>query len=164
MKTAATLYVYRGIPGIGKTTFIRQRHRDAIVHSADYWFEKADGSYVFNAKELGNAHGNCFRQAVEQAQRNTLLRHIELDIPRDIVIDNTSISVAEVAPYASIAQAYDHDLRIVTLVCPSEDVMKAWKRNRHGVSLATVQRMADTIKVEKLPARWSNEIVMVEIP
>ena len=59
-----TLFVLRGLQGSGKSTlarFLASVMEDAVVVSADQFFEGKDGTYAFDADKLQEAHAACFR-------------------------------------------------------------------------------------------------------
>ena len=130
------IVILRGLPGCGKSTYIGQNFPAAVVASADHYF-MVDGEYRFNPALLGEAHGACVRRVIESAQSGAPL----------IVVDNTSLSVAEIAPYVAIAQAYGYDAEIITLRC---DPVTAANRNIHGVP-------AEVILKRMVPAMAAGE-------
>lgn len=142
------IVVLRGIPGSGKTTFVRNTYPGATVVSADDYFVGEDGVYRFNPAEIGQAHGRCFRLFIESVQRGDLL----------VVVDNTATSIAEIAPYILGSQAYGYGAEIVTLRC---DPAVAASRNVHGVPEAFVMKMAQALEAgtQALMPWWQHQIV-----
>lgn len=131
--------ILRGISGSGKTTF-QKKHCDfsCRVVSADDWF-MLGGAYRFDPTELGNAHGHCLRRFIRAMGDRA-----------DVVVDNTNTTLVEIAPYISIAMAYeDASIEVVELMC---DVETAAARNTHGVPLVGVQRMQENLR--KSGAEW----------
>lgn len=144
----------------------------AIIVSADHFFVDAAGEYRFDPSKLGEAHGACLRSFVSWLQdggkgkvrKVTILRGIPgcgkstliekgLYPLGDLIVDNTSTTVAEIAPYAALALAYGAALEIVTL-----DVDPETAHNTHGVPPDAVKRMAKRmVEVEKeLPLYWKH--------
>ena len=121
--------------------------------SANHYF-MVDGQYRFDPRQLPAAHAACLEKFVSALngpeKRVTILRGIpgsgkstyclKNGDRLDIVVDNTNLSVSEVAPYAALALAYGKELEIVTL---RVDPKLAAERNIHGVGEAGVQRMYD---------------------
>ena len=140
--------ILRGIPGAGKSTFQKALPGRVLVCSADHYFERS-GSYQFNPAELPKAHGECLKKFVEGIQRG---------LADTIVVDNTSTTVAEVAPYAALALAYGCELEVVTVEC-APDVGAA--RNTHGVSLAACTAMAGRLaeSAKQLPPWWAHKVI-----
>jgi len=87
------------------------------------------------------------------------VQNVAPEVP--LVVDNTGTSVAEVAPYAALAGAFGHSLRIVTIIC---DPTVAWKRNSHGVPFETIFRMDRRLRDETalLPPYWPHTIQPAE--
>jgi predicted kinase len=142
--------VMQAISGGGKTTWIRNNYPEAVVTSADHFFEKT-GEYDFVPQKLPEAHGECFRDYIG---------YISAPGPRTgtVIVDNTGTSIAELAPYCAAALAYGHELEIVSLDC---DPKVAHARNVHGVPLAAVmgqyERLQKTLK--EMPPWWSVRTV-----
>ena len=141
------LIILRGIPGAGKSRFIRENYPTAVVASADDGMME-HGVYVFHPSKLTAAHGACLRKAIEQAQAQA-----GCGTENILVIDNTSITAIEIAPYAAIAQAYDLECEVVTLQIPAEI---AGPRNSHGVPQQSVERMAARLDQERLAPWWKK--------
>lgn len=139
--------ILRGIPGSGKSTYVKAIGPSASVVSADHYFEKS-GTYQFNPAKLPEAHGECLRKFVEALQAKA----------SHVVVDNTNTSVAEVAPYAALALAYGAELEIVTF---QVDPVVAAARNVHGVPATGVEAMAKRLNDEtsRLPPWWPQRTV-----
>lgn len=141
------VFIYCGVSGAGKSTFIKHRHPDALICSADEYF-MVDGEYRFDPAKIGDAHAWCLRTfAYLVSDRRS---------DRDIVVDNTNTTIAELAPYAALASAYGHELQIVTIHCDAE---VAHARNTHCVPLEAVQRMAAQLASRQMPPWWPHSDV-----
>lgn len=67
-----TLYLIRGIPGSGKSTFAQQLLAAEVVDSvfeADHYFYDVDGRYVFDASKIGEAHSRCQKATINVLNR-----------------------------------------------------------------------------------------------
>lgn len=117
-----------GVSGSGKSTYAKSFH-DAFICSADDFFIK-EGKYNFNVKKLSNAHGYCLRKFVS---------HI-LNKDETIIVDNTNTSIYEISPYASLALAYDYELKIVIFKMKEHNLRKFALRNIHGVNERIINR------------------------
>lgn len=133
-----TVIVMRGIPGSGKSTWIKNNVPDAVVCSADLYFMQT-GEYKFDPSKLGSAHAWC-RLAYEVALR---------DNEPVVVVDNTNTTNKEMAFYIEKAEASGYDIVIVQLNTPA-DVAAA--RNVHGVPAEKVQQMA--ARMQELRPEW----------
>lgn len=120
--------ILRGISGAGKSTWAEAARREngALVLSADKFFVGQDGVYRFDASLLAEAHGQCLRQYIESMGRP------------HIIVDNTNLTIAEVAPYIAAALAYRRQVEVLDF---HVDVALAIERNVHGVGRAALVRM-----------------------
>lgn len=121
-----------------------------IVVSADSFFMK-EGEYTFDGKLLPMAHGLCLRKFSETI----------CELPKKlVVVDNTNCSVLEVAPYAALATAFQHELHIVTLI---GDPYLCWKRNKHSVPFKNIlhQDMYLRKSFTEWPSWYSQEVFPV---
>lgn len=148
-KVNKIMYILRGISGSGKSTFANTFNNpiEHVVCSADNYFtDRNTGVYNFNPSKLPAAHAACFRDAVEACQSDEI---------RIVIIDNTSTTVAEIAPYHALGVAYGFKVQIITITCPPEICAS---RNTHGVPLATCQRMAARLEAETpiFPPWWAH--------
>ena len=132
--------IMAGVPGSGKSTWVKENHPDAIVCSADSYFVGLGRN--FDPSKLGEAHGECLRKYVEC---------IVADEPGVLIVDNTNTTVLEMAPYVAIAAAYGVSVEIVEMDCP---VGLAAKRNVHNVPMRTCLRMDDNLMSLTFPPFW----------
>ena len=168
--------IVRGVPGSGKSTWVAEKFEKfgnlarpvwafykspesiegvrpvdlgAIFSTDDAYLSEAR-VYEFDFRRLGEAHGTCLRKFTEYVQNTSNA------VP--VVVDNTSTSVSEVAPYAAIALAYGHTLSIITLLC---DPAVAAARNTHGVPEKSVLAMDKRLREEGklLPPYWPHEVL-----
>ncbi len=102
------LYIVRGIPGSGKSTFAKQL--TANVFEADHYFYDNDGNYKFIASEIKDAHKEC--------QDNVRIA-MESSIPK-IAVSNTSTQEWEMESYFELAKEFGYD--VFTIIV----------ENRHG--------------------------------
>lgn len=118
------------------------------ITSADKYLYR-DGEYQFDPMLLGKAHGACFRETVTNTQ---MMKHL----PGVVIVDNTNLSVAEIAPYMSIHQAYglgDVGLfGVQTFIMPKAEEGDLASRNVHGVPEGVISKMVK--KREKLIKEW----------
>ncbi len=103
------IVVLRGISGSGKSTWVREQAPEAFVVSADHFFIK-DGEYRFDPTRLQEAHQACYRAFVEAVARKEPF----------IAVDNTNISVWEMAPYVVHGRVFGYDVEILTMDCSAD--------------------------------------------
>jgi len=148
--------ILRGCSGSGKST-----HAEAEMHgqynvsrvSADNAFIQYNGEYKFDVTKLGEAHASCLRGFVDKLTKTN-------SAPEDftVVVDNTNTTGTEVAPYAALALAYGHELKIITIVV---DPVVAHARNVHEVPLKTVKDQYKRLQnsIGKFPPWWPEVVI-----
>ena len=147
--------IMQGVSGAGKSTYIKRNFPMAKIVSADNYFINSEtGNYEFNGGLLGEAHAMCLRSFVEVV----LSWNNEVTEDGFIVVDNTNCTIAEIAPYAQIALAYGHLLKIIHL---DVDPKMAAARNQHGVEEQQVFIMAEKIanSIKEFPPYWPRESI-----
>ncbi|HOP26286.1 MAG TPA: AAA family ATPase [Candidatus Sabulitectum sp.] len=152
MGRVAEVIIASGIPGAGKSTWIRKNTNPWMteVFSADSFFMDRSGRYRFDPERLAEAHARCLRAFTE--------RLIELagcpddSCPVTLAVDNTNICSWEIAPYYSLSTAYGIPVRIVRL---KADAALAHSRNIHGVEREKVEKMYTRLCENPLPGFWN---------
>ena len=142
------IVIMRGVSGSGKSTkakeIIKETIKDgcftSITCSADQFFiDPKSGRYEFDARKLGIAHTFC-RAKVEAA--------VELGANL-IVVDNTNTQKWEFEPYINIAEANDYECEEVMVGTLDEADLKVYaNRNKHGVPLESIRKMAKRFQVK----------------
>lgn len=145
-----------GASGSGKSTWREVNYPNALVLSCDHFF-MVDGEYRFDHTKLGEAQGWCLKRYVELVSNP-----MSFGGP-PVVVDNTSTTLVELAPYVSLAQAYGVPVRIVVTRCPPE---VAAARNTHKVPLDTVKRMVANVMdtLDHLPPYWPRPEMVFYAP
>lgn len=138
--------VMRGVPGSGKSTYIKNNGNGAVVASADHFFMK-EGQYQFDFKKLGAAHTACFA---------TFQRALASKAPL-VIVDNTNVKVRDMSRYVEGALEAGYTVEIVKVLC---DPAKAASRNVHKVPLEVVERMHRELVASVLPSNWPSETVI----
>ena len=144
------IYILRGIPGSGKSTWIKQENRatDDEVCSADF-YHTINGVYKFDPKRTGEAHNLCLSKFLQLLQTK-----------RDhIYVDNTNTTAWEIAPYYRLAEVFLCNVQIITILCPVE---VAIARNVHAVPGTTILTMHRNILMEQLPPHWKHTVIAAE--
>lgn len=137
----AHVIIMRGLPGSGKTTWVRDNAPgDAIIVSADTYFMQ-NGRYQFDPSKIAEAHNDCLRRFVAALQERT---------SPTIVVDNTNLRVTEIAPYYRLAEAFGYT-PIVVWVHQHPDACA--NRNIHNVPRDAILKMMTA--TEALP-NWMN--------
>lgn len=132
---AQKVYIMRGLPGSGKSTWVKNflndhPHFNVKVVSADDYFIGTDGAYRFNPSRLGAAHGLCKERYIDA------LENPDVDY---VIVDNTNTSAREIEYYLERASGLGVPVAIKEI---AGDVDKCAKRNVHGVPKDALVRMA----------------------
>ncbi len=149
------MWVMRGVPGSGKTHWIKTNLVAPQVFSADDFFTQ-NGVYKFDPQKLQEAHGKCLRGVV----RACSVMETE-DDPRDIVVDNTNISPIEMAPYIALAEAYGLKYGIIRMM-PNLSDYALRDRCVHNVSFDKIRVMREYLARHQLPKFWKPELHIKE--
>ena len=126
-----TVIIMVGLPGSGKSTFIKKLPGAPVICSADHYFEQGS-EYKFDATKLGAAHTQCRNKAALAMHQNA----------PTIVIDNTNLADKEREPYETLAQQNGYKILYVVFEPNKQDVKKLARRNLHGVDAAKIEVMA----------------------
>jgi predicted kinase len=119
------LYIVRGIPGSGKSTFAKQLTSN--VFEADHFFYDEKCVYKFDPSKIKDAHQDC--------QDN--IRHaMQSNIPK-IAVSNTFTQEWEMEPYFILAKEYGYG--VFTVIVENRHGGK----NIHGVPDDKIELMKD---------------------
>jgi predicted kinase len=144
------VHIMRGVSGSGTSTYVKEHWPRATVVSADAYFINAEGVYVFDPAKLGDAHAWCLRDFVYSCRKG-LAEHL--------VVDNTNVSVWEVAPYYSLALAYGHPVEVIR-VGAIGSLREYTKRNVHDVPYETVRKQYENMG--RLPDHWCERLAGID--
>lgn len=130
-----TLYIIRGLPGSGKTTFVESLKSIGVVQhywEADDFMKDTNGNYLFQPAKLNYCHQQC-RNQVE----------IDMEQGYNTAVSNTSTTEREVQPYLDLAQKHGYD--VISLIV----------ENRHGNK--SVHNVPDD-KMQQMRQRFSVKL------
>lgn len=130
--------IMRGIPGSGKSRFVKEtllnKHfsgRQTLVCSADDFF-MVGGQYKFSPALLPQAHNNCFMKFFRAVSEDN-------EIMDTVVIDNTNSRRWEYDHYIEIAVKYGWIVSVYEMFCPTLDkAAMCAERNSHNVPFENV--------------------------
>lgn len=92
------LYIIRGLPGSGKSTFAKKLLLDGIVSEvveADHFMTDMNSNYKFDPKNLERCHQEC-----------QMWTKYYLDRGRDVAVANTFSRKWEIMPYIKMGVEY----------------------------------------------------------
>jgi len=112
------LYIVRGIPGSGKSTFAKKIvGHDFLVCEADkYFVNKETGEYKFDFSKIKDAHKFC-QDMVETYMKDSLVNN---QFYRESAVSNTFTQEWEMDPYFKLAKEYGYTVFSIVV------------ENRHG--------------------------------
>lgn len=148
--------ILRGISGSGKTHVAEEIENTAteetIIFSADhFWMDGED--YKFNPADLQKAHDNClieFTRLIAYPEDPKRAKRFGW-----VVVDNTNTRAAEIAPYYQLAQAYGHNVHILSILC---DLNWALERNIHETPNHVIWKQFQRMHTEELPTWWRHSV------
>lgn len=129
-----TLYLIRGVPGSGKSTFANQLMYQRVVHQvleADKYFIDGEGKYNFDPSKLREAHEWC--------QTRAKLYLLDGD---SVAVANTSTTEKEVAVYQQIAELTGSNF--VSIIIENRNNTE----NIHNVPAEKIQQMKNRFSVK----------------
>jgi len=129
------LWLFRGIPGSGKSTAAHYAANGNPVFSADVFFEtfeNGDLIYKFDGSKIRQAHENC-RSLTEQAMLGNV---------SDIYVTNTFTQDWEMENYFQLAKSYGYT--VFSMIVEN----RHGGENIHGVPVEKVQEMRDRFSVK----------------
>lgn len=113
------LFLVRGLPGSGKSTFAKHIWNDYAICEADqYFIDKETSEYKFDASKLREAHEWCRNQV----ETRMIDHQANPQYYPEIVVSNTFTQEWEMQAYLDLAKKYGY--RVTTLIV----------ENRHGNS------------------------------
>lgn len=154
-----------GLPGSGKSTYTKvvlREHPYAEIFSADDYMIDTSGNYCFDPNRLGACHSACLREFTNKIIEDRNDNLFNPDYDSVLIVDNTNLTNVERAPYISLALAFGYEVDVITVQAQGMSMADLAKRNTHGVSEETLQRMVDKYEAE-LWAPWKyNPLVKTQ--
>lgn len=130
------LYIVRGIPGGGKSTFAHSLN--CPVFEADMFFQK-DGEYKFDGSKIKDAHAWCQNEVKNAMEFNKGTYGLENS---EIAVSNTFTQEWEMAPYYELANMYNY--MVFSIIVENRHGGK----NTHGVPDDKVEMMKKRFEVK----------------
>jgi predicted kinase len=134
-----TLYIIRGVPGSGKSTFAKELVRaEFLVCEADKYFIDDEGNYNFDGSKLKEAHEWC-RDRVETFMQDSLLND---QFYRHIAVSNTFTREWEMQAYVDLAEKYGY--RVFSVIVEN----RHGSSNVHGVPDEVIEKMKERFEIK----------------
>lgn len=130
------IILVRGLPGSGKSTFVKHALSNFHHVEADQFFTSPNGSYCFDASKLGEAHAWCQSQVAQCMKGN---------IP--VAVSNTFTQKWEMTVYYLLAEAYGYNIKEINLFDSGMDDAELAKRNIHKVPESQISVMRNRWQV-----------------
>jgi predicted kinase len=124
------LYICRGIPGSGKSTFAKQLTSN--VFEADHYFIDNEGNYNFDPSKIKDAHKDC-QDNVRYAMESSISK---------IAVSNTSTQDWELQPYYELATKYGYTVFSIVVENRHGGV------NQHGVPEDKLEQMRNRFNIK----------------
>ena len=128
-----TLYIVRGVPGSGKSTFAKSL--GGTHFEADMFFMK-DGVYKFDVSKIKEAHKWC-----QDSVNTAMILNNTSWLNETIVVSNTFTQEWEMKPYFEMADQYDY--RVFSIVVEN----RHGGMNEHGVPEDKIEQMKNRFEI-----------------
>lgn len=131
------LYLVRGLPGSGKSTFAKSIAKPWQIFEADQFF-MCKGVYNFDYTKIKDAHNSCKRR-VHKAMHPSMFRNL---FYKTIVVSNTFTQDWEMRFYEIIAKKYNYRIHHVILENRHNGL------NEHGVPEDKLEIMRNRFQIK----------------
>jgi adenylate kinase family enzyme len=132
------LFLVRGLPGSGKTTFATHIWNEYAICEADKFFYDKEGNYNFDGSKIKEAHAWC-KNEVETRMKD---HQINQQYYPEIVVSNTFTQEWEMEDYYKLAEKYGY--KVVSLIVENRHGGK----NVHGVPDDKLQIMKNRFEIK----------------
>jgi predicted kinase len=134
------LYIVRGLPGSGKSTFAKKLvSSDFLVCEADkYFIDKQTGEYKFDGSKIKDAHKYC-QNLVETYMKDSMVND---QWYREIAVSNTFTMEWEMTHYFELAKKYGY--KVFTIIVENRHNGE----NVHGVPTDKIEQMKDRFEIK----------------
>jgi predicted kinase len=135
---SGVLFLVRGLPGSGKTSFATHIWNDYAVCEADKFFYDKEGNYNFDPSKLKEAHDWCKNQVEIRMSDH----QVNTQYYPEIAVSNTFTQEWEMEDYFKLAEKYGY--KVVSLIIEN----RHGSQNVHGVPEDKLQIMKDRFQIK----------------
>jgi predicted kinase len=135
---SGVLFLVRGLPGSGKTSFASAIWNDYAVCEADKFFYDKEGNYNFDGSKLKEAHTWC----KNQVETRMIDHQNNQQYYPEIAVSNTFTQEWEMEDYFKLAEKYGY--KVVSLILEN----RHGGQNVHGVPEDKLQIMKDRFQIK----------------
>jgi predicted kinase len=135
---SGVLFLVRGLPGSGKTSFASAIWNDYSVCEADKFFYDKEGNYNFDPSKLKEAHTWC----KNQVETRMIDHQNNQQYYPEIAVSNTFTQEWEMEDYFKLAEKYGY--KVVSLIIEN----RHGGQNVHGVPEDKLQIMKDRFQIK----------------
>ena len=132
------LFLVRGLPGSGKTSFASAIWNDYAVCEADKFFYDKEGNYNFDPSKLKEAHAWC----KNEVESRMIEHQNNQQYYPDIAVSNTFTQEWEMEDYFKLAEKYEY--KVVSLILEN----RHGSQNVHGVHDEKLQIIKDRFQIK----------------
>ena len=135
---SGVLFLVRGLPGSGKTSFASAIWNDYAVFEADKFFYDKEGNYNFDPSKLKEAHAWC----KNEVESKMIEHQNNQQYYPEIAVSNTFTQEWEMEDYFKLAEKYEY--KVVSLILEN----RHGSQNVHGVPDEKLQIMKDRFQIK----------------
>jgi predicted kinase len=135
---SGVLFLIRGLPGSGKTSFATAIWNEYAVCEADKFFYDKEGNYNFDVSKLKEAHTWC----KNQVETRMIDHQNNQQYYPEIAVSNTFTQEWEMEDYFKLAEKYGY--KVVSLIIEN----RHGGQNVHGVPEDKLQIMKDRFQIK----------------
>jgi predicted kinase len=132
------LFLVRGLPGSGKTSFATHIWNEYAICEADKFFYDKEGNYNFDGSKIKEAHAWC-KNEVETRMKD---HQINQQYYPEIAVSNTFTQEWEMKDYYELAEKYGY--KVVSLIIENRHGGK----NVHGVPDDKLEIMRNRFEIK----------------
>lgn len=135
---SGVLFLVRGLPGSGKTSFATHIWNDYAVCEADKFFYDKEGNYNFDPTKLKEAHAWC----INEVESKMIEHQNNQQYYPEIAVSNTFTQEWEMENYFKLAEKYG--FKVVSLIVEN----RHGSQNVHGVPEEKLQIMKNRFEIK----------------